>query len=321
MGQITYRRYIVYLVVLLYMLFASLFTLQKNTLNYCEPFFLVGSRMLFAGLVLLAYMAIRSKPKSFRIKPEHIGGIMLLALSQIYLTNILEIWAIENMVSSKACLLYSLSPFVSALVAFVVLKETLSYKKTLGMLIGFLGLLPIIFAQTQDELSTGTFLIFTFAELAMVGAVFCSVYGWIMLKKVMQDYEYSPLLANGLSMTIGGILALGHSFFAGENWAPVPVTDLQPFILNTIIMCLISNLICYNLYGYLLKRFSATFMSFAGLVTPLFASIFGFLWLNEVISWHFFVSIALFTLGLVIFYREEMNKANVLETPLEANSN
>lgn len=294
-----------YLVVLLYLLFASLFTLQKNTLNFCDPFFLVGSRMLFAGIVLLAYIVIRHKPQSFRIKPAHLIGVTLLALSQIYLTNIFEIWAIEHMVSSKACLLYSLSPFVSALVAFVVLKERMSSKKTMGMLIGFLGLLPIIFAQTQDEISSGTFLVFTLAELAMVGAVFCSVYGWIMLKKVMQDYAYSPLMANGLSMTIGGLMALAHSYVAGENWAPIPVYDLQPFIINTLIMCLISNLICYNLYGYLLKRFSATFMSFAGLVTPLFASIFGYIWLKEVITWHFFVAIAMFTIGLVIFYREE----------------
>ncbi|HSX20541.1 MAG TPA: DMT family transporter, partial [Gammaproteobacteria bacterium] len=110
-------------------MFASLFTLQKTTLNYTEPFFLVGSRMLFAGLVLLAYLVIRYKPKAIRIKAEHIGGIVLLAMSQIYLTNILEIWAIDHMVSSKACLLYSLSPFVSAAVAFLVLKETLSSKK------------------------------------------------------------------------------------------------------------------------------------------------------------------------------------------------
>lgn len=295
-----------YLVILLYILFASLFTLQKDTLNYCEPFFLVGSRMLFAGLVLLGYLAIKHKPQTLKIKPEHVVGVMMLALSQIYLTNILEIWAIEHMVSSKACLLYSLSPFVSALVAFVVLKETMSSKKALGMLIGFFGLLPIIFAQTQDEVSSGTFLVFTFAELAMVGAVFCSVYGWIMLKKVMQDYEYSPLMANGLSMTIGGLLALMHSYFAGEQWSPIPVNNFSSFATNTLVMCLISNLICYNLYGYLLKRFSATFMSFAGLVTPLFASLFGFIWLGEVITWHFFVAIALFTLGLVIFYREEM---------------
>ncbi len=273
--------------------------------------------MLFAGLVLLGYLAIKNKFRGFQIKSQHVGGVVLLALSQIYLTNILEIWAIEHMVSSKACLLYSLSPFVSALVAFVILKEHLSSKKLLGMLIGFLGLLPVLFAQTQEEVSGGTFLMFTLAELAMVGAVFCSVYGWIMLKKVMQDYTYSPLLANGMSMTIGGVMALMHSYFAHEQWAPVPVTNFQAYAINTLIMCLISNLICYNLYGYLLKRFSATFMSFAGLVTPLFASLFGFFWLNEVITWHFFVAIALFILGLAIFYREEMSQVpTVTEQPL-----
>ncbi len=274
---------------------------------------MVGSRMLFAGLVLLAYVAIRHRPKSFKIKPAHIGGIVLLALSQIYLTNIFEIWAIKHMISSKACLLYSLSPFISALVAYVILKETMSRKKMLGMFVGFLGLMPIIFAQTNEEINSGTFLVFTLAELAMVGAVFASVYGWIQLKKVMTDTSFSPLLANGLSMTIGGILALLHSYFAGEQWSPLPVTNLQPFIINTLIMCLISNLICYNLYGYLLKRFSATFMSFVGLVTPLFASLFGFIWLNETITWHYFVSMILFSVGLVIFYREEMGRDRVFE--------
>lgn len=297
-----------HLVLLLYVLFASLFTLQKVTINHCEPFFLVGSRMLFAGLVLLGYIAIRHKP-AIKIKAAHIGGVILLALSQIYLTNILEIWAIKNMASYKVCLFYSLSPFVSALVAFFLLKEKMSQKKMLGMLIGFLGLMPIIFAQTQDEVGVGTFLAFTLAELAMLGAVFCSVCGWIMLKKVMDDYEYSPLLANGLSMTIGGLFALAHSYLAGEQWSPIPVTNIQPFIIYTLIMCLISNLVCYNLYGALLKRFTSTFMSFAGLVTPVFTSLFGFIWLHEVITWHFFVSMALFALGLVIFYREEMVQA------------
>lgn len=296
------------LVILLYVLFASLFTLQKDTLSYCEPFFLVGSRMLFAGLILIAYVLIRHKPAALKIKAEHIKGIMLLAISNIYLTNIFEIWALQHMVSSKACLIYSLSPFVAALVAFLVLKETMSKKKVIGMAIGFLGLLPIVFTQTQAELSTGTFLVFTLAELSIVGAVFGSVYGWIMLKKVMRDYQYSPLVANGLSMTIGGLLALSHSYFAGENWAPIPVTNMQPYIINTLIMCVISNLVCYNLYGYLLKRFTATFMSFAGLVTPIFASIFGFLWLQEVVTWHFYVSIVLFSIGLFIFYREEMQQ-------------
>lgn len=302
-----------HLVILLYVLFASLFTLQKETLNYCDPFFLVGSRMLFAGVLLLGYMAFKHRSAFAKIKPAHFTGIALLALSNIYLTNIFEIWAIQHMVSSKACLIYSLSPFVAALVAFLVLKETMSRKKTLGMFVGFLGLLPMLFAQSQEELSAGKFMIFTLAELSIVGAVFCSVYGWIMLKKVMIDYDYSPLVANGLSMVLGGSFALAHSYFAGEAWAPIPVREMQPYIINTIIMCVISNIICYNLYGYLLKRFTATFMSFAGLVTPIFASLFGYIWLSEVITWHFFVSIALFTAGLLIFYREEIAQEKVFQ--------
>ena len=71
-------------------------------------------------------------------------------------------------------------------------------------------------------------------------------------------------------------------------------------------MLLISNVVCYNLYGHLLKRFSATFMSLAGLITPLFASLFGWYFLDEVITWHFYMSMFIFSIGLFIFYQEEI---------------
>ena len=310
-----------HLVIMLYVLFASIFSLQKVTLSYCEPFFSVGSRMLFAGIILIGYVLIRHKPKSIQIKAAHLKGILLLAISMVYLTNTFEIWAIKHMPSSKVCLLYSLSPFMSALVAFFVLNERLSQKKLIGMAIGFLGLLPLIFMQSQQELGTGTFLVFTLAELSGLGMVFCSVLGWIMLKKVTQDYQYTPLVANGLGMIVGGLLALLHSYFAGEHWTPLPITDMQPFLIITLIICIISNLICYNLYGYLLKRFTATFMSFAGLVTPIFASLIGFLWLKEVVTWHYYLSIMLFSLGMIIFYREEIGREKVLQVKGKALAN
>lgn len=299
-----------HLVILLYALFASLFTLQKNALQYTEPFFLIGARMLFAGVVLLLFVLWRYRAAGLKIKLGHIKWIVVLGLSNIYLTNILEIWAIKHMMSSKACLLYSLSPFVSALIAYLVLNERLSAKKALGMGVGFLGILPIIFAQTQGELSSGKLFVFTLAELALFGAVIFSVYGWIVLKKVVSEYNYSMLVANGYSMLFGGLLALGHSYVVGEGWAPIPVSDGQAFVVNMLIMCLISNLICYNLYGHLLKRFSATFMSFAGLVTPLFASLFGFLFLGEVVTWHFYIAMGLFALGLLFFYRQEVGASD-----------
>jgi len=294
-------------VILLYALFASLFSLNKDTLNYSEPFFLIGSRMLFAGLLLVLHQFLFNR-KNFNIKLPHLKYLFLLGFLNIYLTNIAEIWGLQQMVSAKACLIYSLSPFLAAIVAYFLLKERLTQKKWLGLCIGFMGLIPIFMSQSTSERTVNNMGFISLAEIALLTAVFCSVYGWTLLKKIISEYHYTPLLANGLSMTLGGILALMHSYISGEAWAPLPVTELKPFLQNTFWMCLISNIICYNLYGYLLKRYSATFMSFAGLITPFFASLFGWYFLGETITWHYFASIAIFSIGLTIFYQEELKR-------------
>lgn len=303
-----------FLVILLFALFASLFGLSKDTLNYSEPFFLIGSRMLFAGLLLLIHQFFYNR-KGFQIKLSHLKSLLLLSFFCIYVTNVAEIWGIQHMVSAKACLIYSLSPFLAAIVAYIVLKETLSKKKWIGLLVGFTGLIPIFMTQSTSEVGAGEIAFISLAEIAVLVAVFGSVYGWTLLKKVVSEYNYTPLMANGISMTVGGTMALIHSYVVGEAWTPIPVTDFGPFLQNSLLMCLISNIVCYNLYGYLLKRYSATFMAFAGLVTPFFASFFGWYFLGETITWHYFASIIVFSIGLTLFYQEELQREKLFVKP------
>jgi len=294
-----------YLVILLYALFASIFTLSKHALDYTEPFFFIGSRMLFAGILLLSYQVLWKKQK-IKLNKTQIKTYVLFGVMASYLTNIAEIWATQFLPSSKVCLLYSLSPFLSALIAYIILHEKLSLKKWVGLSIGFIGLLPITLLHSTKELSNGRFLLFSYPELAMLIAVICSVYGWVLLKKIMTEFKHSPLLANGIGMTLGGSLALLHSYFSHEAWSPVPVREYLPFLKSAIAVCFISNIICYNLYGALLKRFSATFMSFAGLITPVFALLFGWIFLNETVTWPYIAAIVIFCLGLTLFYQEEL---------------
>lgn len=304
------------LVILLFALFASLFTLSKSALEFSEPFFLIGSRMAFAGVLLLLHQLIFNR-KAFQIKLQHALPLLMLGLVSIYITNIAEIWGMQFMSSAKACLIYSLSPFIAALFAYLMLKERLTAKKWLGLCIGFVGLTPILFTHSSSTDLVKDLLFISSAEVALIIAVFASVYGWILLKKIINDYRYTPVMANGVSMLIGGTLALFHSYLSGETWSPVPIlaNKYWAFLECALWMTVISNLICYNLYGYLLKRFSATFMSLAGLVTPLFASLFGWYFLDEVITWHFFASMFLFSIGLAIFYQEELaNNLNNMET-------
>jgi len=304
-----------YLVVLLYALFASVFTVSKTGLSFTQPLFFVGTRMVIAGFLLLAYLFIFHR-RQFAFSKKSLWGLLGLAVFNIYLTNIFEFWGLQYLTSFKACFIYSLSPFFSALISYWIFKERMSFKKWAGLLIGFIGFFPILLSETRSEEGLGHLLFLSWAELAVMLAAICSVFGWIILRNLVKDGEMSPLMANGMSMVVGGALALGNSYFV-EDWNPVPVTEAIPFLECTLLLVIISNMICYNLYGHLLKKFTATFMSFAGFTTPLFTAVYGWYFLSEQISPSVYVSAAIVFVGLSVFYQEEL-KTGYTVVPAEA---
>jgi drug/metabolite transporter (DMT)-like permease len=296
-------------VVLLYALFASVFTIAKTGLDYSEPLFFVGTRMMMAGAMMLIFQYF-FKRESFVFKKEHFFRVFRLALFNIYLTNVFEFWGLKHLTSFKTCFIYSLSPFVSAILSYVIFSEKLNPKKWLGLIVGFAGFAPILLSQTAAEEQTGHLLFLSFAELAVIGAAISSVYGWILLSQLVKENGYSPFMVNGLSMLIGGTMALSHSALV-ETWDPSPVSSWMPFLSCAFALIVISNFICYNLYGELLKKYSATFMSFAGFTTPLFTALFGWIYLGEVITWPFYLSALIVFCGLLLFYRQEIEDSQI----------
>ena len=293
-------------VISLYALFASVFVIAKTGLTYTQPFFLVGSRMLLAGILLLSYQFIFRK-QTLNLNQKTWWAILQLSIFNIYLTNTFEFWGLKYLTSFKTCFIYSLSPFLSALFSYFIFSEKLSGKKWLGLIIGFFGFVPILLSQTANEEEAGQLFFFSWPEVSVMMAAICSVYGWIVLKQLVNEHQLSPLMANGASMFIGGIFALGHSL-ASESWDPLPVTNFSIYLECTLLLILISNLICYNLYGTLLKRYSATFVSFAGFTTPLFTALFGWIFLGEIVTWHFYLSFVIVLLGLLKFDQDELKQ-------------
>jgi len=112
-------------------------------------------------------------------------------------------------------------------------------------------------------------------------------------------------MVNGINMFAGGVFALITAWlFEPYN----TITDLPTFLSILAIIILVSNLLCHNMYGALLKKYSPTFLSFASFLTPLFAALYGWLFLSERISWDFFVSVTCVFLGLTIFYQDELHQ-------------
>ncbi len=294
----------IFIIFLTFFVWSTSFTLGKNTLEYSPPLFLTGVRMFLAGLIILGFLAVK-KRSDLRLRKQQLFPLFLFALTAIYLTNAFEFWGLQYLTAAKTCFIYSLCPFFSAFFSYLQFKEKITGKKLLGLIIGFVGFLPILIHRSDGEKLLGGWHFLSWAEIALIIATLTSVYGWILLRKLGKEDKMSPLTANGYAMLFGGIFALIHSSIS-ENWNPFPVSNYSSFFVGVFSMILISNLICYNLYGWLLKRFTATFLSFAGLTTPLFAAFFGWLILGETVSWIFFVSIGVISFGLWLVYSEEL---------------
>lgn len=302
------------IVILMFAAWSSIFSLAKITLEHSPPLFLTAVRMLLAGVLLLGYLAFRNR-SSFKISPKQFLSLSLYALFSMYLANAFEFWSVQHLSAAKTCFLYSLSPFFTAFFSYLHFGEKMTPRKWLGMIIGFLGIVPVLSIQTGSEELLGGIFCFSWPELAMMAAALCSVYGWVLLRLIVKEDAISPSMANGSGMLIGGVFALIHSLII-DPWNPVPVSasHFSSFMQGTLIMTFISNIVCYNIYGLMLKRFTATFLSFMGLLSPMFASFMSWMFLGETPSPIIFCSTLIVGAGLWLIYSAEIKQGYILKT-------
>lgn len=295
-------------ILLMYVIFANTFTVGKLVMALASPVFFIGIRMTIAGLILLGYTAFIQN-KSLKVDKEQYWLFGLLALLHIYIAYIAEFWALKYVLSYKACLLYNLSPFITALCTYIFFQESLSFKKILGLIVGFIGFIPILMSSIPEEMAAGHWGFITFPELMLVVSVVSSALGWLIFKNLITKHGYSSFVLNGYAMLVGGLMALVTSL-AWEGIPQIGQTgsgqELLLFAGYTAYMVLIANIIGYNLYGILLRTYSPTLLSFFGFTTPLFSAVNGFLFLNETISIAFIASVLIVSIGLYLFYQEEL---------------
>jgi len=293
------------LVLLLCILYGSVFVFGKLTLETAPPLFVTATRMVLAGSLLLAYQYCFDR-KNFFITKEHRLPILIIAVMGVYLTNALEFWGLQFIEAGKACFLYSFTPIATALLSYVWFSEKITPKKWLGLAIGIIGFIPLLLEPSSaSEEKTGSLWFLSFAEMALLTAAITTSIGWLAMREVIKNRGSSPVMANGISMVLGGALAFIHSVIS-EPWNPTPITDFWTFLQWFLILTLVSNLISYNLHAMLLRTFSATYLSFAGLSQPFFAAFLGWLFLEEIMSSYFWFSVIAVTLGLYLYYQDEL---------------
>lgn len=291
-----------FLIILLYALFGSSFPLSKTLLGFADPIFYTGIRMFIAGGVLLIYQYCYAH-HHLKFDWKHSWLYAQVIIFGIYLTYILRFVGLGILTSAKTSFLFNVMPFFSAFYSYLFFKEKLTNQQWIGLVIGFLGFIPILISTSGPEKHISEILFLSKYELAVLAAVACQSYSWIIMRKLVKEKAYAPSMINGMTMFVGGILALITAYFFE---GPQEMTDPGAFLSYLVLVILISNIICHNLYGYLLGKYTATFLAFAGFLGPLFSALYGWIFLSEKVTWHFYLSSVIVFVGLYLFYRHEL---------------
>ena len=297
-------------IILLQALFATSFPMGKYLLEFVSPLFLSGTRMLIAGSILLVYEYFRTNAK-FDIKSKDFSTFAQITFFGMYATYALRLYALKVLPVWKVSFFYNLSPFLTALYAFLLFNQKLSAKQWVGLTIGLVGMIPILVSSSPAEATMGEFFYITQYELFLIVSVSLHCYSWILIQKLVRHQDYKTSTVTGISMAAGGLISLVNSFMI-EGMPSV--SNPAAFCKGLTIMIFVSNILCHNIYAGLLKKYSATFMSFTSFLSPIFAALYGWAFFEEKISWHFYASIVIVLAGLYIFYQDELkHKANFEE--------
>lgn len=287
-----------------YALYSTSLPMSKYLLRFSAPLFLAAVRMLLAGTILfVGTFSLRGR--TFFIKKEHRWLYIHSIFFGVYLKYLLRNWSLDFMPVAKLAFLLNCSPFIAALFSYLWFKERMSKKQWIGLIVGFFGIMPLVVLKTNQETHLAEFFYVSWPELILFISLVCHTYGLILARQLMRFEGYSPTFMNASNTLGAGLLAVPTAW-ALEGW--FPVTQPVTFCCGLVMLCLISNVICHTFYYNLVKRYSVTFISFTEFISPFFVMFYGWLFLNEVVTWHYFASGFTVLFGLYLFYQDELQE-------------
>lgn len=265
---------------------------MKGVIPDTAPFFLATMRLLPAGILVL-FVAL-AMGRSFQVSGR---GWLWIGLFGLVDGAMFQGFLAQGLVRTGAGLgsvMIDSQPLAVALMARWLFQEQVGPLGWLGLAIGLAGIsllgLPdewlISFFQgnfTLAELPQDGLmllrLLFDQGEWLMLMAALSMAVGTILIRYVSQEAD--PVVATGWHMVLGGLPLAGLSLLSEPSpWAGISLTGWGAIAYSTIL----GSALAYGIFFFLAAQGNLTSLSALTFLTPVFALLFGNLFLGEVLS-------------------------------------
>lgn len=233
---------------------------------------LAGLRWLIAGALLAVVVpVIGQRLPPFRMWPS----IALIGFLMAVVGNGGVVWAQQHVASGLAAVVVAMVPFWSVIVeALLPDGERMTPRMLIGLALGFLGIVVLVWPQLQPGGSTG----WTF--LAGVVALQLACAGWAIGTSYLKrnPTHGSPLGSLAVQMLLSGVMLMVIATLTGE-WARLSFTPRTIGAMAYLVV--FGSIVGYSAYLYALKNLPVSTVSLYAYVNPVIAVLLGSLLLNE----------------------------------------
>jgi drug/metabolite transporter (DMT)-like permease len=275
MGLNQYRTLLVFLLVSV--VFGGTFVAAKAGQAYVPPLLLVALRFDIAAVVLLGYVLLtRSRSEWLPKTRGDIVGIIAAGFFAIGLSNGLLFVGQASVSSGVGAILFALVPIFSPLFAGILLSdEQLSTAGAVGTLVGLVGVgmvIDITPATVVETFNGG-------AMLILAGAMSLGL-GTVLVRR--SNPSLSSTVRTAWALPISALLI--HALSAGVGESPAAIEWTLGAVIAVGYLSICAGVIAYIAYFGLIDEIGATQSSLVFYVSPVFATLGGWLLLGEALS-------------------------------------
>ncbi len=271
------------------------FLFIKIAVEEIDPLMLAASRIGIGALVINVFLLVKGErlPLTFAFwKKILVAGFFAQGLPFVLIN-----WGEQYIDSSLASLMNGMVPLFTIVFAqFVLQDERMTVSKTLGVVIGFLGLVILVYPDLKEGVTANTYGILAIA-FASVSYGIGLVYIRRHLTKVP---SFQAPAAQLLSITI---YLLPIALWMGPSFN---ISDISSASLWSVtILGVFGTAIAFILYFKLIERTSAGYVSMVTYLMPIYGVILGAVFLNEKITSWMILGAALIFGGISVINRKK----------------
>ena len=210
-------------------------------------------------------------------------------------------YGVKSVQSNLAAILMSTTPLSSTVLGhFYTKNEKFNLVKTFGILIGFSGIVYLFSDNILIDENN-----FTSALLILLGST-CYVIGGVLTLKISKKKNEN---VTGSILIWAIIILLPLMSFIEQPWQSIPRTDS---LISVIYLGIVPTGVAWMLRFRVLKNNGLIFQSQVSYLIPIFGTILGYIFLQELITIKILISLIAVCIG-VYFVRKADNKKIILE--------